>query len=168
LSRTKILLTLTLLLSVQGCIVAPLRVAEPLDVRVVDAQDGAPIPGATVIYFVCDIHDFRCEHAALMRTTSNASGGLKIEGRRRWGVWIPTPGGLPVPNHFIAIWAPRYSAFVFGQYGDTVESIKKRVPRQDVLEAFDSISSDRSSSDPSLNPKEELIGGKIRLRKSAA
>jgi len=160
-------LTLALLLSFQGCIIAPLRVAETLDVKVVDAQNGAPIQGAKAIYFVCDIHDFECKHATIVRTVSNESGDLKIEGRRKWGVWIPAPGGLPVPNHFIAIWALGYSAFVFGQYGDTVESIKRTVQRQDVIEAFDSIPSDQLSSDPSLNPKEELIGGKIRLRKSA-
>src|SRR5438876_4471902 len=117
-------LTLVLLLSFQGCIIAPLRVAETLDVKVVDAQNGALIQGAKVIYFVCDIHDFQCKHATIVRTTSNESGDLKIEGHRKWGVWIPAPGGLPVPNHFIAIWAPGYSAFVFGQYGDTVESIR--------------------------------------------
>jgi hypothetical protein len=155
-------------LSLHGCIVAPLRVAETLDVTVVDADNGAPIPGAMVIYFVCDIHDFRCEHAALKQTTANERGAVKIEGRRQWGVWIPGPGGLPVPNHFIAIWARGYSAFVFGEYGDTVESIKTKVPRHDVFDALDSIPSDRLSSDPSLNPKEELIGGRIRLRRSVA
>ena len=167
LSRIAVVLALGLLLSVQGCFVAPLRVAETLDVTVVDAENGAPIRDATAVYFVCDIHDFQCRHATLLRTTSNARGDLKIRGRREWGVWFPAPGGLPVPNHFIAIWAPGYSAFVFGQYRDTVESIRHRVPRQDVLEALDSIPSDRSSSDPSLNPKEELRGGKIRLRKEA-
>jgi hypothetical protein len=73
----------TLLLSFGGCIIAPLRVAETLEVKVVDAQNGAVIPGATVIYFVCDIHDFRCQHAALVRTTSDERRHVKIEGRRK-------------------------------------------------------------------------------------
>ena len=166
-NQIRMFLTLVLLLSFQGCIIAPLRVAETLDVKVVDAQNGALIQGAKVIYFVCDIHDFQCKHATIVRTTSNESGDLKIEGHRKRGVWIPAPGGLPVPNHFIAIWAPGYSAFVFGQYGDTVESIKTRVRRPDVLEAFDSIPSDRSPIDRSFNPQQEFSGGKIRLRKSA-
>src|SRR5262245_22767438 len=165
LSRMTLFLVLALLLSCQGCFVAPLRVANTLDVTIVDAQNSTPIPDATAVYFVCDIHDFQCRHATLVRAASNAHGNLKIRGRREWGVWFPAPGGLPVPNHFIAIWAPGYSAFVFGQYRDTVDSIRRHVPRQDLLEALDSIPSDQSSSDPSLNPKEQLHGGKIRLRK---
>jgi hypothetical protein len=111
--------------------VAPLRIAEPLDVTVVDAESGAPIPGATTLYFVCDIHDFDFSAARFERRTSNEKGKVKIHGHRKWGVWFPAPGGLPVPNHFIAIWAPGYSAFVFSQYDETVEDLKTRIHRQE-------------------------------------
>jgi hypothetical protein len=47
-----------------------------------------------------------------------------------------------------------------------VESLKTQIQRQDVREALDAVPSDQSSSDPALNPTRELIGGKIRLRKS--
>ena len=165
--RLKVLLTIGLLVFLQGCFVAPLRVAETLDVTVVDAQTALPIPHVTVVYLVCDIHDIQCRHAILVRTSSSERGDLKVGGRREWGPWFPAPGGLPIPNHFIAIWAPGYSAFVFGQYDRTVESKKELVERQDVLDALDSIPNDRSSSDPLLNPRRELHGGKIRLRKLA-
>src|SRR5438128_6974250 len=101
-------LTLVLLLSFQGCIIAPLRVAETLDVKVVDAQNGALIQGAKVIYFVCDIHDFQCKHATIVRTTSNESGDLKIEGHRKWGVWIQAQAGSLVRITSIPIWPPDY------------------------------------------------------------
>jgi hypothetical protein len=161
-----IALSVTLLLLGSGCVIAPLRVAEPLEVIVTDAQSGTPIAEATVIYLVCDVHDFGCKHAKLVRATSALNGEVKIDGQRKWGVWVPAPGGLPAPNHFIAIWAPGYSAFVFSQYGDNVESLKKGTKRADLLDALNSVPSDQASSDPSLNSKEELIGGKIRLRKS--
>src|SRR5688500_17007192 len=97
---------------------------EPLHVTVVDAQTGRPIPNATVIHMACDVHDSRCERARLVRTSSSEKGTVRISGRREWGPWGPAPGALPVPNHFIAIWADGYSAYVFAQYGDTVESRK--------------------------------------------
>ena len=141
---------------------------DSMDVTVIDAQSAVLIPHATVIYFVCDVHDFECRHATLVRTDSSAQGHLRLDGRREWGVWLPAPGGLPVPNHFIAIWAPGYSAFIFAQYGDTIESLRRRAPRPDLLEALESIPVDRSSSDPSLDPRQELQGGRIRLRKLGA
>ena len=165
--KPKVPVALACVLLLSGCI-SRLQIAAPLDVTVVDADDGAPIPGAEAIYLVCDVHDFDCDHAILEQPTTDESGAVKISGRRQWGVWFPAPGGLPVPNHFIAIWARGYSAFVFSQYDDTLESMRKKVRRQDVSDALESIPSDQSSSDPSLNPREQLTGGKIRLRKSAS
>ena len=158
--------SLALLLLVSGCIVVPLRVMEPFEVTVTDSETVTPISNATIVYLACDVHDFRCRHADLVRGTSSATGIVKIDGRRKWGIWIPAPGGLPAPNHFIAIWAPGYSAFVFAQYGDTVESRKRGIDRADILEALNAIPADQTSSDSSLNPREELVGGTIRLRKS--
>ena len=163
LDTLKAMLTIGLVLSFQGCFVAPLRVADNLDVTVVDAQSSLPIPQATLVYLVCDVHDIECRHAILARASSSEGGRLRVCGRREWGPWVPAPGGLPVPNHFVAIWAPGYSAFVFGQYDRTVESKKRLVGCQDVLDALNLIPGDRSSSDPLLNPKQELHGGKIRL-----
>ena len=157
------MLTIGLVVSFQGCFVAPLRVADNLDVTVVDAQSSLPISHATLVYLVCDVHDIQCRHAILVRSSSSERGGLRVRGRRQWGPWLPVPGGLPIPNHFVAIWAPGYAAFVFGQYDRTVESKKNLVERQDVLDALNLIPSDRSSSEPLLNPKRELHGGKIRL-----
>ena len=161
-----IVLSFAALLSLSGCIIAPLRVAAPLDVTVVDAQDRTPIANAVVVYLVCDIHDFGCDHARLVSATSSDKGEVKIDGQRKWGFWVIVPGGVPVPNHFIAIWAPGYSAYVFAQYGDSVDSARRRVRRSDIRAALSSIPKDTSSSDALLNAEQELNGGSIRLLKS--
>jgi len=159
--RTAILLSSILL--AQGCIVAPLRVANDLRVTVTDHQSGAPIAAASVVYYVCDIHDFRCAHGRLVETTSDEQGRVHIKGRRQWGLWIAAPGGLPVPNHTIAIWVPGYSAYVFRQYGGTVEELMDRIDDPAVRDVLKRIPADRRSSDDTVNPQRELIGGKIRL-----
>ena len=161
-----IVLSFAALLSLSGCIIAPLRVAAPLDVTVVDAEDHTPIVNAVVVYLVCDIHDFGCDHGRLVSGTSSEKGHVKIDGQRKWGLWVIVPGGVPIPNHFIAIWAPGYSAYVFAQYGGSVDSIKQRVSRSDIRAALRSIPKDTSSSDALLNAEQELNGGSIRLLKS--
>lgn len=151
-----------------------LHVAQPLDVIVVDAETEKPIAGASIVYIACDLHNpYSChEYGKLIRTTSNEKGEVKIEGETKTGTWLPFPGGLPTPNHLIAIWAPGYSAFVFSQYKVTdatidelLERKKKSVARTDMLKALQEIPEDKASSDERLNPKKELIGGKIRLLK---
>jgi hypothetical protein len=165
----RLIVALALILTCQGCIVAPLQVAAALDVSIIDADSGAPIGGANVVYFVCDIHDFACDRGRLVRTTASSSGKVKIPGQRQWGLWIAAPGGLPVPNHFIAIWAPGYSPFVFSQYDDSLERVITRIgaTRPDVAEELKAFPANLSS-DPTLNSRRQLNGGKIRLRKSVA
>lgn len=157
-----------------GCIPIhdTIRVAEPLEVIVVDAETKEPIPGASVVYLVCDLHDYGCSRGKLIRATSNEKGEVKIEGETKIGTWVLAPGGLPVPNHLIAIWSPGYSAFVFIQYksadapiDELLERKKKSVTRTDILKALQEIPEDKASSDEGLNPKKELTGGKIRLLK---
>jgi hypothetical protein len=147
-----------------GCFF-PWRVMEPLEFTVIDAATEAPIPGARVVYLSCDVHDFGCHHAHLVKANSSADGSVVLPGRREWALLVPVPGNLPVPNHFVAVWAPSYSAYAYGQYGDRVASRTRGVTRQDILEAFAEIPNDQSSSDTSLNPSRELDGGKIRLRR---
>lgn len=154
-----------LALSLDGCLIWPLNVAEELDVEVIDATSGIPIPYAEVVYVACDAHDFKCSKANLVRTKANDKGQIEIDSTRQWGVWIPAPGGIPVPNHLIAIWAPGYSAFVFSQYEGTIASRISRTKREDIIRALQEIPSDQTMNDASLNPREELIGGKIKLRK---
>ncbi|MEW6002833.1 MAG: hypothetical protein AB1638_09345 [Nitrospirota bacterium] len=138
----------------------------------VDAETEKSIAGASVVYLVCDLHDYGCSRGKLIRTTSNEKGEVKIEGETKSGTWALAPGGLPVPSHLIAIWAPRYSAFVFIQYksadahiDELLERKKKSVKRTDILKALQEIPEDKASSDERLNTKEELTGGKIRLLK---
>src|SRR6267143_1639218 len=114
-------LILTLLAAnLGGCLIWPLKVSNELEVQVLDADTGAPIPRAQVAYVACDIHDFDCSHARVVRTTANEKGEVYIGSKRRFRVCVIAPGGLPVPNHLIAIWTPDYGAFVFSQYGDTI------------------------------------------------
>jgi hypothetical protein len=158
-------LLVILALSLDGCLIWPLKVAEELDVEVIDATSGTPIPYAEVVYVACDIHDFKCNKAKLVRTKANDKGQINIDNTRRWGVWIPAPGGIPVPNHLIAIWAPGYSAFVFSQYEETIASRISGTQREDIISALREIPPYQTMNDESLNPKRELIGGKIQLRK---
>jgi hypothetical protein len=152
-------------LSLGGCLIWPLKVAEELDIEVIDATSGTPIPYAEVVYVACDAHDFSCRKAKLVRTQSDDKGKIEIDSTRRWGVWLPAPGGIPVPNHLIAIWAPGYSAFVFSQYPESIDRRVSSTKREDIIRALREIPSDQTMNDESLNPRRELIGGKIKLRK---
>ncbi len=158
-------LLVILALSLGGCFVWPLKVAEELDVEVIDAESGSPIPRAEVVYLACDFHDFSCNRAELVRTQSNDKGKIEIDSTRRWGIWLPAPGGIPVPNHLIAIWAPGYQAFVFSQYPESIARRVSSTKREDIIRALREIPSDQTMNDESLNPRRELIGGKIQLRK---
>lgn len=148
-----------------GCFVAPLRVANPLEVTVIDAETGNPIPDAQVIYIVSDLHDSLCKGGRVVHTTSDKSGNIDISGKRKWGFYIAAPGGLPVPDHLIAIWASNYSTYLFSQYA-SIDGRKKRCEnRSDILQALSEIPKGSISSDPRLNPLSELMGGKIKLMK---
>lgn len=156
-----------------GCMPTTVRLANPLEVIVVDAETEKPVVGASVVYIVCDLHDYGCSRGKLIRTTSNEKGEVKIQGETKTGTWVLAPGGLPVPDHLIAIWAPGYSAFVFIQYksadldiNERIKREKEAIKRADILKALQEIPEDKASSDEQLNPKEELIGGKIRLLKA--
>ncbi|ALA57716.1 hypothetical protein NITMOv2_1288 [Nitrospira moscoviensis] len=98
----KSLLLAALALNLGGCI-WPLKIAEGLEAEVVDAASGNPIPLADVVYLACDFHDFSCNHATLVRTKANEQGKIAIGSTRQWGFWLPAPGGIPVPNHLVAI-----------------------------------------------------------------
>ena len=157
---------IVLALALGGCFIWPLKVAEELDVQVIDAKTNDPISNADVVYLACDVHDFgTCSHARLVRTKASDSGSVQISSKRRWGIWLPAPGGMPAPNHLIAIWAPGYKAFVFSQYGNSVAKTMGDTKRQDIIEALGEVPSEQSLNDESLNPRSELVGGKIRLIK---
>lgn len=160
--------TISLVLSLfilKGCLPIhdTIRVAEPLDVIVIDAETKEPIPGASVVYLVCDLHDYGCNKGKLIQTTSNEKGEVKIEGETKTGTWVLAPGAMPVPSHLIAIWASGYSAFVFIQYksadapiAELLERKKKSIERRDILEALHEIPEDKASSDERLNSKKRI------------
>ena len=153
-------------LTLGGCLIWPLKVAEEVGVQVIDANTEDPISNADVVYLACDAHDLgRCSHGRLIRTKSTDSGNVEISSKRRWGIWLPAPGGLPAPNHLIAIWAPGYTAFVFSQYGESVANRMQSTKRQDIIEALAEIPPHQCLNDGLPNPRSELIGGKIRLVK---
>ncbi len=150
-------------LSLTGCI-WPLPVAQELDIQVIDAHSSKPIPKAQVVYLACHVHDYGCSKGHLVRTQTTDEGKVHINKIHSWGPWIPAAGGLPAPNHLIAIWAQGYTAFIFAQYGDSVSQRLNDTKREDVRSALQEIPDDRIVNDEHLNPRAELIGGKIRLR----
>lgn len=159
----KMLALIPLLSLVTGC-AYPARIVMPLETRVVDAETGAPIEEATVLRVVCDIHDFKCTHGYVDRAETNHDGKIQLRGRREWGLWIPAPGGLPVPNHQIAIWKAGYEAFVFSQYGD-ISHIQSSTDRADLRTALQEIPQARKNYSPRDHPEKLFEDGRVELRK---
>ncbi|MBI5695132.1 MAG: hypothetical protein HZC51_05230 [Nitrospirae bacterium] len=152
-----------MLLLLSGCFPFPARTTMPLRTTVVDAESGAPIEGAKVLRIVCDLHDFDCSHAVIDRGHTDQDGYIKMSGKRKWGIWIPAPGGMPVPNHQIAIWKPGYQAFVFSQYGK-VEDVARHTKRNDLKEAIQEIPAERKETTPDDDdPEKMFLGGTVRL-----
>jgi len=136
----------------------------PLKTRVVDADTGAPIEGATVLRVVCDLHDFRCTGGNMETSKTDKHGEVELSGKRKWGLWIPAPGGLPAPNHQIAIWKSGYQAFVFSQYG-SINDIESGTDRDDVKKAIHEVPKNRKDYTPDDNPLTMFEGGFIELKK---
>jgi len=118
------LITILLLLTLGGCVIYPMRVVLPLETTVVDSSTGKPVPNVKYIRVVCDIHDFSCKEPTIDTGESDENGRIGLSGHRKWGVWLPLPGGLPAPNHQIAIWAEGYKVVIFSQYDDDIERFK--------------------------------------------
>lgn len=145
-----------------GCVFAPLPISAPLRTTVVDSDSGAAIPGAQVLRVVKDVHDSGGRDERVVRTTTDAQGKVSVPRVWRWGLWISAPGGLPVPNHLIAIWAPGYRTFLFHQYDD-LAARERDATRDEIRAALREIPREAVSDDAKLNPSRELNGGKIRL-----
>jgi hypothetical protein len=163
----KRLLLVLLLVALAGCFPYPARIVMPLRTRVVDAGTGQPISGAKVLRVMCDIHDFTCANAIVDRGETNQEGQIDLPGKRRWQLFIPFPGGMPVPNHQIAIWKPGYVAFVFSQYGDVDHLIRKSCERQDLLAALHEIPAERRVYTPRDQPEQLLLDGRVALERAA-
>ena len=158
---TVILIPLILLHS--GCLIFPMKVVLPLTTITIDAETEEPIFGASVLRIVCDMHDFDCSNAYMDLGSTNKNGLINLPGKRKWGIWILAPGGLPAPNHHIAIWKKGYSAFVFTQYDDHFEKSNFSMNRQDIQEAINKIPIERRYMNEDQSPNELFDGGKIRL-----
>ena len=144
----------------------PARIVMPLSVQVIDSQSGTPIEGANILRIVCDIHDRSCKNLNLSRGQTDKNGRIKMEGIRKWGLWIPLPGGMPVPNHRIAIWKPGYKAFVFSQYGK-ITDINTQTVRSELKKVVQEIPLERKEYGSNDKPEETFIGGKIKLYRSS-
>lgn len=161
----KRVLPVLLSLGLGACIPYPMQTVEPLEVTVVDATTGTPLQDIHYLRIVCDVHDFTCAHAFI---DSGISPGahLVLAGKRRWGMWSPVPGGMPVPNHQIAIWKTGYQAIIFSQYGNNIDEFSNGTPRADIKHLITQIPQDRNYLRDE-NPDLTLHGGLIRLRPSA-
>lgn len=129
--------------SISGCFIFPLKTVEPLKTTVVDSETGEPIAGAVVLRIVCDVHDFSCENALIEKTITNEKGTVRFGSKRKSGPWFPAPGGLPVPNHQIAIWKEGYFAFVFSQYDYDIDNFAAHVKSREIIEAIREIPKER-------------------------
>lgn len=145
-----------------GCIPFPARTVMPLKTQVMDAYSGKPIPDATVLRIVCDVHDHSCENAIINRGKTDQNGYIKMSGNREWGTWVPAPGGFPVPNHQIVIWKDGYTTFVFSQYG-SLNSIKTATKNSVLIEAIEEIPKDMKYFGEG-NPNKLFLNGSIKLK----
>jgi len=159
----KIILLLVLFPLLTGC-PYPARVIMPLETQVLDAENGSPIEGAQVLRIVCDVHDMRCAKGKVERGQTDKNGKIEMNGERKWGVWFPAPGGIPAPNHRIAIWKTGYQAFVFSQYGD-INDILSWTDREDLKKAVKEVPKERKTNTPSDNPEQMFERGKIKLQR---
>jgi hypothetical protein len=140
----------------------PAEVMLPLKVTIVDAETGAPIEGADVLRIACDVHDRSCARGILDVRQSDENGHVDLEGERKWRVIIAAAGGVPLPNHKIAIWKSGFEAFVFSQY-DSIDSLASRSNREDIKAALKEIPSERRVYGQELDPSTVFAGGTIRL-----
>jgi len=111
----------------------------PLETTVLDASTGKPIPKVKFVRVVCDIHNFGCRGAKIDSGEGTEDGRIDLSGHRRWGVWLPVPGGLPVPNHQIAIWADGYKVVVFSQYDDDIDKFKVRQENENIAKILETV-----------------------------
>jgi hypothetical protein len=123
-----------------------------------------PISGATVLRVMRDVHDFGCTNVVLDRGLTDQEGWISLPGKRKWRMVIPAPGGLPVPNHQIAIWKQGYLAFVFSQYGN-IDELTRACRREDLLAALDEVPAERRVHTPADEPDKLFLDGKVTLER---
>jgi len=150
-------------LTLGGCLIWAFKVAEEPDVKVIDATSGTPIPYAEVVYLACDVRDFSCSKAKLVRTKANDKGQIDIDSTRRMGSLDFCSGWTSCTNHLIAIWPPGYSVFIFNQYPESIDRRASGTKRKGIIRALREIPSDHTTNDELLNPRRELIEGKLKL-----
>ncbi|MGZ8218872.1 hypothetical protein [Methylomagnum sp.] len=145
-----------------GCFYLAL-VKMPISTQIVDAETGQPIAGARLLQVVCDVHDFDCVHGEIDLVQSNQDGLVEVNGKHKWGLWFPAPGGLPSPNHQIAVWKDGYYTFLFSQYSD-FESLQKRLTekRQDLAQMMSMVPTPRKQYSPDQLER-MLSDGQIEL-----
>jgi hypothetical protein len=152
--------------SLSSCFVAPLRVAMPLHITVEDADTGAPVQDAKVLYIASDIHDYFCKEGRVVHTKTNINGQVDISGKWKFGIWVIAPGGLPAPQHIVAISAEGYSTYLFGQYEFMKSRQKSCDIQSDIVKALTEIPQDNVVRDSRQMPDSELNGSRIKLNKS--
>jgi hypothetical protein len=157
------ILLISMCLTLWGCFVFPLRTIEPLKITVIDASTGTPIEGAIVLRLVCDIHNRDCNNAFIDMNVTNDKGIICLSGKRDFGPWMAAPGGLPVPNHQIAIWKEGYSAFVFSQYDNDIDRFSARTRNKNIIEAVRKIPKERKYLSLETNPYSVFDNGIIKL-----
>jgi len=146
-----------------GCFAFPLRTIEPLRVTVIDASTGTPIANAIVLRVVCDIHNRDCKDAFIDMNKTNEKGIIRLSGKRDCGPWVAAPGGMPAPNHQIAIWKEGYSAFVFSQFDNDIDKFASKTINKKIIEAVSKIPKERRYLPLDTDPNSVFNNGEIKL-----
>lgn len=159
----KTTLAFFLLTTVSGCAL-PLKVAQTMDTTVIDSTTLEPIANAQYFRIVCDLHDYDCSSAYIERGFTSNDGKIDLGSKRKWSIWFPAPGGLPVPNHQIAIWASGYTALLFSQYNQDIERFRQQIEREDINRLINEVPENRKYLD-SEEANRAFLGGIIKLKK---
>ena len=152
-------------LALSGCAIYPMQTIMPLESKVVDSETGKPLHNIQYIRIVCDIHDFDCSGASLEEGIAQNGSKFELDNERRWGLYVFVPGGLPVPNHQIAIWKKGYKAVVFSQYDGNIDQFASKAERLDIREAINKIPKQRVYITKYDDPNEIFGGGIIKLER---
>ncbi len=157
----KLLGLLVLILCTTSCFVFPLETVMPVEITVIDARTGKELVNIHYVRIVIDVHDFRCIKPFLEEGIIENGREFHLDNKREWGVYMPAPGGLPVPMHHIAIWKDGYKAVVFSPFDLNDEKLSQRCSNHANIQRV--LKTIPMSQTFIKEPFEKLLGGTVKL-----
>lgn len=160
----KFLSVLLFILCNTSCIVFPWETVLPVESKVIDDQTGKELVNINYLRIVIDVHDFGCNKPYLEEGVIEKGLEFHLDNKREWGVYLPVPGGLPVPMHYIAIWKEGYHAVVFSPYDLNDEKLSQECSNHENIKyALEKIPKPRTFITQPFDINEKLLGGTIKL-----